>query len=497
MRYYSSNNPQHQVDFKTAILTGLAPDQGLYLPCSIPQFPTDFWKDSQFESAWQLASAMLYPYVKEFFTPQDFADLLQDCLSFDFPLHPMGNDYVLELFHGPTLAFKDVGARFLARCMSKLSDRKHTILVATSGDTGSAVAQGFYKMPHVDVVILYPKNRISPTQEKQLTTVGENVVAVEIDGSFDQCQALVKQAFLDQDLCKARPLSSANSINIARWLPQSIYYAWSVHQVASQVSFCVPSGNYGNLAAGTLAMSMGMPCAPWIVASNANDVVPQYLQQGQFLPHASRTTLSNAMDVGNPSNFTRLQHLFNPYALCNHHMSYDQNYSPSHMSNLAQVPPTLSQVHSGDQMSDDHVSGDQDHATWLKMRQSMYGYAVTDSQTIDGIQAVYNQYHYMIDPHTAVAYHAVQQHKDALHTGSTQKHTSNPSGTMKDKEDLSYVILATASPAKFSEVMTQAIQQSPPVPTRLQKIIQRVGKKVSLSAEYEMLKNYLIDSNLS
>ncbi len=234
-----------------------------------------------------------------------------EAINFPFPLVETDERrYALELFHGPTLAFKDVGARFLARAIAHFSDKKVTVLVATSGDTGSAVAQGFYNVDGIDVVLLYPKGRISKVQEQQLTTVGGNVQALEVDGAFDDCQAMVKEAFLDAQLQSARPLTSANSINIARWIPQATYYASTVHLLGENVLFSVPSGNYGNLAAGLLAHKMGMPCKGFIAATNANSVVPEYLETGNYQPRPSVATISNAMDVGTPSNFVRLTRLF-------------------------------------------------------------------------------------------------------------------------------------------------------------------------------------------
>ena len=291
---------------------------------------------------------------------------------------------------------------------------------------------------NVDVVILYPKGRISPVQEKQLTTVGANVTALEVEGSFDQCQQMVKQAFLDSSLQQIRALSSANSINIARWIPQSIYYAWTVHQLESKVCFTVPSGNYGNLSAGVLAMQMGMPCGPWAAASNANDVVPQYLQTTDFNPRPSVRTLSNAMDVGNPSNFVRLVKLFEVFG-----------------------------------------------QGWNEMIKYMQGYCVSDKDTLAGIKHVYEQYDYIIDPHTAVAYQAMQSHQNYMQSQTNKS------------EDFSHVILATASPAKFSEVVQQAIDISVTLPDRLQKVMHLTEHKVTIPAVYEDLKTYLIDTKSS
>ena len=311
MQFHSTNNKNETAAFHEAILRGLPPDNGLYFPDHIPTLPMETWMGDEDTQPHHLATEIIWPYAKGSMERTDLERICAEAMNFPFPLVETDERrYALELFHGPTLAFKDVGARFLARAISHFSDKKVTVLVATSGDTGSAVAQGFYNVDGIDVVLLYPKGRISKVQEQQLTTVGGNVQALEVDGAFDDCQAMVKEAFLDAELQSARPLTSANSINIARWIPQATYYASTVHLLGENVLFSVPSGNYGNLAAGLLAHKMGMPCKGFIAATNANSVVPEYLKTGNYQPRPSVATISNAMDVGTPSNFVRLTRLF-------------------------------------------------------------------------------------------------------------------------------------------------------------------------------------------
>ena len=312
MLYFSTKEKSARVSFKEALFKGLAPDGGLYLPESIPEFDLDFFNSDL--SYPELACEMIGPYVSEDITITELSQIAESAFTFDIPLIFLNNKLaVLELFHGPTLAFKDFAARFMARCMEHLLYDEITVLVATSGDTGSAVANGFFGVKGIRVVILYPSKRVSPIQEKQLTTLGNNISALEVEGNFDDCQRMVKEAFLDNDLCKQRTLSSANSINIARLLPQSVYYAWAWKQVSygNSVVFSVPSGNFGNINAGILAKRMGLPVKKFIVATNSNDVFPKYLQSGKIKPQPSKHTISNAMDVGKPSNLDRILKLYN------------------------------------------------------------------------------------------------------------------------------------------------------------------------------------------
>lgn len=308
MKYFSITSPSIRRNFAAALREGLAPDRGLYVPERIPQLE---WSSVQGSSLPDLATRMLFPYVEEAITESGLFDLMADALDFEIPLVQVHEQVSqLELFHGPTAAFKDVGARVMSRLLGATSTERLTVLVATSGDTGSAVAQGFYNVPGIDVVILYPSGRISHIQEQQLTTVGANVRAVEVQGSFDDCQRLVKEAFLDREVQSSRPLTSANSINIGRWIPQSIYYAWASLQAGEPVEFVVPSGNFGNIAAGLLAHRMGMPALGFHAAVNANDVMAHYMRTGSYEPSESQATISNAMDVGDPSNRPRLEWLY-------------------------------------------------------------------------------------------------------------------------------------------------------------------------------------------
>lgn len=363
MEFYSTKNSALRVDLKTAVLKGLAPDGGLFMPVAIPEIKTSILsklKQLRFqEIAFHLAETLLQGSLPS----SVLKNIIDDSINFDAPAIKLNEQlYSLELYHGPTLSFKDFGARFMARLMAYLireDNREIQILTATSGDTGSAVAHGFLNIPGIKVWILYPKGQVSPLQEKQLTTVGQNVTAIEVEGSFDDCQALVKQAFTDPDLESCR-LSSANSINIARLIPQSFYYAYGYAQVPSHhLVFSVPSGNFGNLTAGLIAKKMGIPIEHFIAATNINDTVPLYLKLGKFLPKASRRTLSNAMDVGNPSNFARIEDLY-------------ENFKA--------------------------------------VKKEITGQVFSDEQTILGMQELYNDFNYISDPHGAIGYLGVKQY---------------------------------------------------------------------------------------
>ena len=333
MQYYSLERRSPAVDFRTATIRGQAPDRGLYFPERIPsmepgflaalraqtlpgQTPSDQTPPGQTlraASLPEIGAAVLAPFTEGSLPESALESILEDALSFDIPLVPLSEDCsVLELFHGPTLAFKDVGARFMSRCLGYFSGDPVTVLVATSGDTGGAVASGFDGVKGVKVVILYPKGKVSPVQELQLTTCGENVSALEVEGTFDDCQRMVKEAFADAALMDRVRLTSANSINVARWLPQQVYYWWAYRQWTHPEPpvFVVPSGNFGNICAGLLAYHMGMPAGHFLAATNANDTVPRFMQTGTMDPHPAVATLSNAMDVALPSNFGRILELF-------------------------------------------------------------------------------------------------------------------------------------------------------------------------------------------
>ena len=361
MHFYSTNRKVPSVSFKEAVLKGLPDDNGLFMPEAIPQFSFEFLKKLPNLSFQEIAFQSARLIVEDEIEEDTLNSIIEDVFNFDVPVKNVhDNIHVLELFHGPTLAFKDFGARFMARTMGhflKTDGREINILVATSGDTGSAVAQGFLGVDGIKVTLLYPKGKVSKIQEQQLTTIGQNITALEVDGTFDDCQNLVKTAFLDQELNKKLNLSSANSINIARLLPQSFYYTYAFSRVmhkAENLYFCVPSGNFGNLSGGLLAKKMGLPITGFIAASNANDIVPKYLETSVFNPKPSIQTISNAMDVGNPSNFARMLDL------------YDHDYE--------------------------------------KLTQDIRGISFDDNQTREIIEQVFVKYNYLMCPHTAIGY---------------------------------------------------------------------------------------------
>jgi threonine synthase len=318
MNYYSTNNPNLKVSLQEAVVQGLAPDNGLFMPEHIARLSHDFINTLSQRSFQEISLEVARNIIGTDLPVAELERIIKQTISFDAPLVEIEQGiYALELFHGPTLAFKDFGAKFLAGLLgyyAQQQSREMTVLVATSGDTGSAVANGFYNVDGTKVVVLYPSGKVSDLQEKQFTTLGGNITALEIDGTFDDCQRLVKQAFLDRELQQKRMLTSANSINIARLIPQMFYYFWAYAQVidkSKEIIVAVPSGNFGNLTAGLIAKRMGLPISKFIAATNINDVVPAYLETGDFATRASVTTISNAMDVGNPSNFARILDLYN------------------------------------------------------------------------------------------------------------------------------------------------------------------------------------------
>lgn len=366
MKYYSTNKQVPEVSFEKAIFQGLPDDNGLYMPKVIQQLPAEFIENIHDMALHEMAFEVAKCFIEEEIPDKELRRIVEDTLNFDLPLVEVEEGiYALELYHGPTCAFKDVGARFLARCLSyfsRQSDKKATILVATSGDTGSAVASGFLGMKNINVVILYPKGKISKIQEQQLTTLGENITACEVEGTFDDCQKMVKDAFLNLELKNKYNLTSANSINMARLVPQSFYYFWTYAMLGGEkdLVISVPSGNYGNLTAGLLAKHMGLPIKQFIAATNANDIVPSYLKSGKFYPKRSVDTISNAMDVGNPSNFYRMNDLF-----------------------------------------DDAVDN---------FRNEIHGCTYSDEKTSEIIKKVYAEHSYLMDPHGAVGYLGLKEY---------------------------------------------------------------------------------------
>ncbi|WJK00622.1 threonine synthase [Elizabethkingia anophelis] len=364
MKYYSTRG-KHSVNIQQAVLNGLADDGGLYMPAYIPQLPASFFENIEKKTLPEIGFEVAKLFLEDSVPDAVLKQMIDEVLNFDIPVVPIHNNiYSLELFHGPTLAFKDVGARFMARLMSYFAEGKPMkVIAATSGDTGSAVAAGFYNVPGINVYILYPKGKVSPLQEKQLTTWGGNIKALEIEGTFDDCQALAKRLLADEEL-QQHQVTSANSINIARLIPQSFYYFWAYAQLKNEnkkIVFSVPSGNFGNLTAGLLAYKMGLPVNRFIASTNINNVVPQYLKTGTYEAKASLSTVSNAMDVGNPSNFERMKDLF------------------------------------------------QEDVT--KFREIISGYYFTDEETKATVQEVYKESGYPLDPHGAVAYLGLVQYQ--------------------------------------------------------------------------------------
>lgn len=366
MNFYSTKQKAPIVNFEQAIFKGLPEDNGLYMPEQIPVLPEEFYDKIDSLSLDQIAYEVIHQFTGNEIENETLRTMLKEVFNFPIPLVEVEKElYSMELFHGPTCAFKDVGARFLARTLAYFAEKKGskaTILVATSGDTGSAVAHGFLDVKNINVVILYPKGKVSEVQEKQLTTLGKNISALEVEGNFDDCQALVKKAFLDQDLKSSLNLTSANSINIARLLPQSIYYFWAYAQLKKKglpLVFSVPSGNYGNLSAGLLALKMGLPVQKFIAASNRNDVVPEYISSGIFRPRASVATHSNAMDVGDPSNFARMMDIYGE--------------------------------------------------DWEEFRSTILGFSLNDEETLRVMSKCYTEHNYVLDPHGAIGYKALKE----------------------------------------------------------------------------------------
>lgn len=413
---------------------GLAPDGGLYMPEEIPLLPNSFWENLYEYSFTEIAFQMARPYLSEELTDEELRSVVDDTFNFPVELKPIDDhNYILELFYGPTLAFKDFGARFMARLFSEKAEKNRkevTILVATSGDTGSAVAHGFYKVPGVKVCLLFPKGKVSRLQEQQMATLGENVTTLEVEGVFDDCQHMVKQAFVDEELNSTMQLSSANSINIARLLPQSFYYVLAVGELRKQgidkpPVFSVPSGNFGNLTGGLLAMKMGLPVQKFIAATNVNDVVPKYLKGSPFTPKNSVQTISNAMDVGNPSNFERIKHLF----------------------------------------------GNSDAA----IRNVIKGYSYTDEQTRETIRDLFEKEDVLICPHTAIGYRAANEFQ-------ADEISAHP-----------VVTLATAHPVKFRDVIEPETGHKINIPERLEKWMKREKKSITIGNDFEGFKEFLME----
>lgn len=429
MNYYSLHKKSPDVSFREAVIRGIAPDRGLYFPGNIPPLPDSFFRILRDKPNVEIAYETIKPFVGDAIPGDMLKEILADVLDFEFPLVEIEDNLAcLELFHGPTMAFKDVGARFMARCLGYFSEGRSgeiTVLVATSGDTGGAVANGFLGVPGVKVVILYPAGKVSAIQERQLTTLGQNIRALEVDGTFDDCQQMVKTAFLDEEITTQRTLTSANSINIARWLPQMFYFLFAYKQLKGKVADCVfsvPSGNFGNLCAGMVAQRLGLPVRHFIAATNINDTVPRFMETGQYEPQPSRVTISNAMDVGDPSNFDRIRHLY------------------------------------GDNID--------------ILTENLTSYSFTDTATKKAIAHLYKTCGYIADPHGAVGYLGLRQY--------LQNHPGEYG-----------IFLETAHPIKFPEVVEAAIHRSLELPEQIKKVMSGVKKSWPVTS-YDELKSLLL-----
>lgn len=427
MKYYSLNRDSPKVNFREAVIKGLAPDKGLYFPENITPLPKTFFDEIEHLSNSEVAYQAIRQFVGDEIPDADLRRIISETLSFEFPLVEIEHDvYSLELFHGPTMAFKDVGARFMSRCLAYFNSdkiQKNTVLVATSGDTGGAVASGFLGVKGVDVVILYPSGKVSDIQERQLTTLGQNITALEVDGVFDDCQDMVKKAFLDPDL-KSLHLTSANSINIARWLPQIFYFFLAYKELKKHKKPLVvscPSGNFGNICAGILAKKLGLPITHFVASTNANDTVPRFLENGKYDPKASIATISNAMDVGNPSNFIRIQEL------------YDNDLD--------------------------------------KFRKDFTSYSFTDDNTKQAMKKNFTTSGYVLEPHGAVAYLGLMKE-------------------LEKRSDCIGVLLETAHPVKFSKTVQEVLGHTPKIPSQIETVMDKEKISVKISG-YQELKDFL------
>lgn len=428
MKYYSLNNKNIKVSFQEAVIQGLAPDKGLYFPENITTIGNDFYENIENLSNETIAFEVIKQFLGGEIPETILKQIVNETLCFNFPLVEIEKDiYSLELFHGPTMAFKDVGARFMARCLAYFNkdkpDSKNTVLVATSGDTGGAVASGFLGVIGVEVVILYPSGKVSDIQEKQLTTLGQNITALEVDGVFDDCQDMVKKAFLDENLSH-KSLTSANSINIARWLPQMFYFFFAYKQLKKNgkpLIISCPSGNFGNICAGILAKKLGLPIAHFVASTNVNDTVPRFLEKGNYDPKPSKATISNAMDVGNPSNFVRIQEMYG-----NDLKAFEKDFS---------------------------------------------SFSYSDTETVDAIKHIYKSSGYIAEPHGAVGYLGLKK--------ELEKHP-----------DCIGVFLETAHPVKFLETVASTLDIKLPIPTQIESVMGKEKKSIKIKS-YEDLKAFL------
>ena len=431
MRYISLNHNSQPVDFKTAVMNGLAPDKGLYFPEEIISLPKKITDNIKSINDHELCYEVIKEYIGEYFTKDELIQIIEKTIDFKIPLNKIGDNpiYSLELFHGPTLAFKDIGAKFLALCMDKIKNdfnsKGITVLVATSGDTGGAVAKGFEGLDGINVCILYPKGRISEVQEKQITTNDKNIIAFEVNGDFDDCQKMVKDAFNDIEIKSKITLTSANSINIARWLPQMFYYFLAIKKMDNENDniFSVPSGNFGNICAGILSKEIGLNIRLFLASTNINKTVPEYLESGKYSPQKTKPTISNAMDVSDPSNFVRIQKIFN---------------------NDIQ-----------------------------KIKKIIKAYSFNDDQTREAIKDIYNRNNYLMDPHSAIGYLGIKSY--------LSNHSTNASG----------IFLSTAHPIKFKEQVEKSIGKEISVPSRLKDIMGKSKRSIEIKS-YNDLKDQLL-----
>ncbi|SOU87183.1 threonine synthase [Tenacibaculum dicentrarchi] len=430
MNYYSLNKKSPNVSFQEAVVNGLAPDRGLYFPENITPLSKDFIENIENYSNHEIAFEVIKQFVGDEIPSDVLQQIIKETLSFDFPVVSVDENVVtLELFHGPTMAFKDVGARFMARCLgyfNRNNNEELTVLVATSGDTGGAVAHGFLGVKGVDVVILYPSGKVSDVQEKQLTTLGKNITALEVNGVFDDCQEMVKTAFLDTEI--SRTLTSANSINVARWLPQMFYFFLAYKQVKKtqkdtleNLVFSVPSGNFGNICAGMMAQKLGLSIKHFVASTNINDTVPNYLKDGIYTPKPSKTTISNAMDVGNPSNFIRIQEIF--------------------QNDIEALKNTFS------------------------------SYSFSDEQTREAMKLIHKNSGYIADPHGAVGYLGAKEYQ-------------------KNNSEAFCVFLETAHPVKFLDVVENTLSVKIAIPEQIKSVMNK-DKKAIKTTNYNDLKNFL------
>lgn len=433
MKLYSTANHNLSVDFKTAVFNSLPADKGLYMPTILPQLDAAMMQSWDKKTLPQIAFDIAYTLLNEVISAHDLKAIIDDAINFEAPLHTLSGDtFVLELFHGPSLAFKDFGGRFMSRIMAHFLKNEHKeikILVATSGDTGGAVALGFLNVPGISVSILYPKGKVSAIQELQLTTNGNNIEAIEIDGTFDDCQRLVKQAFLDKELNAHINLTSANSINISRLIPQMFYYAYTWARLKAdfeELVFITPSGNFGNIAAGIIAHKMGLPVKQFIAATNSNDIVPQYFKTGIYTARPSVATLANAMDVGDPSNFIRILDMYN-----------------------------------------NDIEA---------LRTKLISLSYTDAQIKNAIATVYQKHNYIVCPHTATGYLAVEEVRK--------------SGSKK----IAYIILATAHPCKFPDVFEE-LNIKIEEPAQVETMKQKQQHKVIMANNFDNFKKHLLGVN--